>query len=152
MVSGEDKELYFDTCNEVTMALHLHRAKYYEYMNEGGIPHEDDWDLYEADYLEKVEIRDVVIPCPGCGVNLFDSNIRYVTAGTTSMEWVDFCSSGHIDYHDEEIICRGDEWHDCSECLYIIKDEDILGIEKFLFGLSEMPDVFVVEDEDDDII
>ena len=150
MVSKEDKELYFDTCNEVTMALHLHRAKYYEYMNEGGIPHEDDWDIYVANNLEKVEICDVVIPCPDCGANLLENNIRYVTAGMAAIEWVDFSSSGHIDYHDDEIICRGDEWYDCSECLHIIKDEDIIGIEQFLFGLCEMPDEFVVEYEDDE--
>lgn len=152
MVSKEDKELYFDTCNEVTMALHLHRAKYYEYMNEGGIPHEDDWDLYEADYLEKIEILDVVIVCPECGVNLLADNIRYVTSGKTAIEYVYFGSSGHIHYHNEEVRCRGDEWYECGECMQIIEDEDIIGIEQFLVGLSEIPDVFVVEDEDYDNI
>lgn len=147
MISKEDKELYFDTCNEVTMALHLHRKAYYDYKEYP--PHADDWDIYEADYLEKVEICDVVISCPDCGIDLLEDNISYLSSGVSTVEWVGFGFGGHIDYHDEEVICRDHDWYECGECQRVIEDEDVIGIEQFLFGLCEMPDVFVAEEEDD---
>lgn len=72
--------------------------------------------IYEADYLEKVEISDVVIPCPDCGVDLMEDNINYLSSGISTVECVCFNRDGCIDYYDEDVIHCDERWHECKEC------------------------------------